>query len=233
MNATASEGERQPEIVGFTPTRSSSVRKSGLNLAYMLESQLQEATMRILTLSMSVLAALAATSTAYAQNTERSSPLDANPACMERNVDSNSPGCLPRDDGQRQVVVPPAAAGAAAAPASTTTTGEFKPAPGLKPAPSLPATGTTPLANPVPTLPPVGTKPLATPVPTLPPVGSSAPPATTSPPPRATGPGGTTSSGSSGVAGSGTAGGAAAGTAGPAAGGAGASGGAAGARGGR
>ena len=118
----------------------------------------------------------AASALSNAQNTDRQSPQDDNPACMERNVDSNSPGCLLNQ---------PSSTGRVIAQPANQSGNSFQPAPGLKAAPplttsvpTLPPVGNQPLVqNPVPTLPPVGNKPLvANPVPTLPAAGSNVTP---------------------------------------------------------
>src|SRR5688572_19042028 len=124
-------------------------------------------------------------SAAFAQvapSTERNvSPQDLNPACRERNVDANSPGCLAEDATRApapRVVAPPGTQ-----PAQPTAA-EFQPAPGLKPAPTLPPVGQTPLTKPNPTLPPVGGTPLVKPAPNLPAAGSQSPPLVTTPAPQ-------------------------------------------------
>ncbi len=105
-----------------------------------------------------------------AQSTDRTiSPVDRNPACMDRNVDSNSPGCLnTTEPGAAARVVAPLGS-QQAQPAA----GEFPVTPGLKPAPILPPVGQQPLTPTNPTLPPVGQQPLTPANPTLPPIGQT------------------------------------------------------------
>ena len=136
--------------------------------------------------TLTIIFGLTLASTALAQvapSTERNvSPQDLNPACRERNVDANSPGCLAEDATRApapRVVVPPGTQPAQPAAA------EFQPAPGLKPAPTLPPVGQTPLVKPNPTLPPVGEAPLVKPAPNLPAAGSQSPPLVTTPAPQA------------------------------------------------
>lgn len=138
-------------------------------------------------LRLSVFIAFAANAAVCAaQSTERNlAPPDRNPACMERNVDANSPGCLTNEPAStgRIIAIPPATQ-PVTAPAS-----ESQPAPGLKPAPTLPPVGETPLVKPTPNLPPAGQTPLTTPAPNLPAAGPQSPPAVPTPPaetPRAT-----------------------------------------------
>ena len=138
--------------------------------------------------TLTIIFGLTVASAAFAQvapSTERNvSPQDLNPACRERNVDANSPGCLAEDATRApapRVVVPPGTQ-----PAQPTA-GEFQPAPGLKSAPTLPPVGQTPLVKPSPTLPPVGETPLVKPAPNLPAAGSQSPPLVTTPAPQTPG----------------------------------------------
>ena len=123
-------------------------------------------------IGLSIIAAAVLSTAAYAQNTERANPLDANPACMDRNVDSNSAGCLPRDNAARQIIVDPRATTGAT---STAPAGASRAAPGLQPAPITPTSGNTPSMNPAPALPTAGNQPLTNPSPTLTSPGSPAP----------------------------------------------------------
>ena len=63
--------------------------------------------------------ALLAGSVAWAADTpNRTSPLDANAACMDRTVDASSGNCVTKDEGRPRRAYPPKTTPAGAAPAS-------------------------------------------------------------------------------------------------------------------
>ena len=65
------------------------------------------------------IAALLAGAAAWAADTPgRTSPVDANAACMERNVDASSGNCVPKEDGKPRRAYPPKTTSAGAAPSS-------------------------------------------------------------------------------------------------------------------
>lgn len=55
-----------------------------------------------------------------ADSAERSSPLDRNPACMERTTDASSGNCVISDDGKPRRTYPPKQSPASTAPAPAT-----------------------------------------------------------------------------------------------------------------
>lgn len=68
---------------------------------------------------LTLVAALQAATAAWAADTpSRTSPVDANAACMDRNVDASSGNCVPKDDGRPRRAYPTKTAPAGAAPSS-------------------------------------------------------------------------------------------------------------------
>ena len=66
--------------------------------------------------------ALAATSAASAaDSSERSSPVDSNAACMDRNVDASSAKCVVKEEGTPRRTYPPKPSGPAVNPRVGTT----------------------------------------------------------------------------------------------------------------
>ena len=66
-----------------------------------------------------IITVLSAGSGAQAADTpNRTSPVDANAACMDRNVDSSSGNCVTKDEGKPRRAYPPKQAPAGSAPAS-------------------------------------------------------------------------------------------------------------------
>lgn len=63
-------------------------------------------------------ALLAATAASAADTPSRTSPVDTNAACMDRNVDSSSANCVLKDDGRPRRAYPPKTTSTGAAPSS-------------------------------------------------------------------------------------------------------------------
>ena len=74
----------------------------------------------MMTLDRAMIFAAAAISTlaGAADSPDRASPIDRNPACMDRAVDASNPDCVVKDDGTPRRTYPPKSPTAVGSPAS-------------------------------------------------------------------------------------------------------------------